>query len=97
MQRMSESILQPEKRCYITGAVTGLHRHHIYAGSRRKASEAWGCWVWLRWDWHNGADYGVHCDRDLDTMLKQDCQKRFEELYGHDRFMSVFGKNYLEG
>lgn len=92
---MLDSILQDRRECYITGATEGLHKHHVYAGSRRKVAEQWGCWVWLRWDWHNGAPYGVHQNPDLDRRLKQECQERFEELYGHEKFMEVFGKNYL--
>lgn len=92
---MGESIMQSRRECYITGATQGLHKHHVYGGSRRKASEAWGCWVYLRGDWHNLASYGVHTNRDLDRRLKQICQEKFERLYGHDCFMAVFGKNYL--
>ena len=29
-------------------------------------------------------------------QLKQECQRRFEALHGHDTFMEVFGRNYLE-
>ena len=90
-----DSILQTEKECYITGSISQLHKHHIYGGSRRKTSDKWGCWVWLRADWHNLSDYGVHFNKDLDTRLKRECQERFEKLYGHEKFMSVFGKNYL--
>lgn len=93
---MAESILQAARECYITGAADGLHRHHIYPGPRRRASEDWGCWVWLRADWHNLADYGVHFNKDLDQRLKRACQERFEALYGRERFLAVFGKNYLE-
>lgn len=92
---MAESIMQDTKECYITGAVDGLHRHHVYQGARRKASDDWGCWVWLRADWHNLSNYGVHFNKDLDSRLKQECQERFEALYGHDKFIEVFGKNYL--
>lgn len=92
---MSDSIMQSEKECYITGSRTNLHKHHIFPGSRRKVSEQWGCWVWLRQDWHNGASYGVHFDAELSRRLKAECQARFEALYGHDKFMEVFGKNYI--
>ena len=65
---------------------------HIYAGSRRKASEKWGCWVWLRHDIH----MDLHSrNSGLDRELKRVCQERFEELYGHDEFMKVFGKSFL--
>lgn len=92
---MAESILQKSKECYITGSCEGLHKHHIFRGSRRQAAEKWGCWVWLRADWHNMADYGVHNNLRLDADLKRAAQTRFEELYGHDKFMEVFGKSYL--
>lgn len=92
---MTESIMQTAKECYLTGARCNLHRHHIWGGGRRALSEKWGCWVWLRADWHNMSSYGVHADHDLDMRLKQETQRRFEELHGHDQFMAVFGKNYL--
>ena len=92
---MAGSILQKDKECFITGAHDGLHKHHIFRGSRRQAADKWGCWVWLRGDWHNMAPYGVHNNPELDDDLKRKAQQRFEELYGHDKFMAVFGKNYL--
>lgn len=90
-----DSLLQQEKECYITHARNNLHRHHIYGGSgRRKCSEQYGCWVWLRADWHNGADYGVHFNRALDQKLKRICQERFEERYGRELFLQLFGRSY---
>ena len=90
-----DSIMQNDRECYITGATAGLHKHHIYFGSRRKSSDKWGCWVWLRADWHNLSNYGVHFNRDLDMRLKRECQERFEELYSHEKFMELFGRNYI--
>lgn len=92
---MSKSLLQNEKKCYITGAINNLHQHHIYMGANRKNADKWGCWVWLRADWHNMSNYGVHFNRELDLKLKRECQKKFEELYDHETFMKVFHKNYL--
>jgi hypothetical protein len=90
---MSDSILQSEKECFVTGATRGLDKHHIYHGPRRKAADKWGCWVWLAHDVH----MDLH-ERNpgLDRDLKDLCQRRFEELYGHEKFMTVFGKNYLK-
>jgi hypothetical protein len=92
---MADSIMQDRKECFITHSTEGLDKHHIMRGSRRKAAEKWGCWVWLRHDWHNGAYYGVHNNPTLELQLKKLCQMRFEELYGHDKWMAVFGKNYI--
>lgn len=89
---MASSIMQSRKRCYLTGAETGLDCHHIYAGARRKKADQWGCWVWLRHDIH----MRLHSrDQALAYRLKQECQAEFELRYGHEKFMEVFGKNYL--
>jgi hypothetical protein len=92
-----DSILQGDTReCYITGATDWLHRHHIYFGNpNRKISEANGFWVWLRWDWHNGAEYGVHFNRDLDLRLKRECQAKYEETHSREGFRELIGKSYL--
>lgn len=90
-----DSILQEEKECYLTGSTTGLHKHHIYAGSRRSASEKNGFWVWLRWDWHNGASYGVHFNNALDLKLKKECQEQFEKTHSREEFRRLIGKSYL--
>ena len=89
---MSKSIMQDEKKCFVTGSESQLDRHHVYAGSRRKASEKYGCWVWLRHDIH----MELH-DRNkvLDKMLRRTCQEQFEAVYSHEEFMRIFGKSYL--
>lgn len=89
---MTESILQTEKECFITGGQINLDQHHIYGGPLRDKSDAWGCWVWIRHDIH----MKLHdSDPEMKKMLKRICQERFEELYGHEKYMNVFGKSYL--
>lgn len=41
------------------------------------------------------SDHGVHFDTEVDNRLKRETQARFEQLHGHEKFMQVFGKNYL--
>lgn len=90
---MAKSIMQTEKECYITGSQQWLDKHHVFQGSRRQASEKWGCTVWLRHDIH----MELHDSNiELDRLIKRECQKKFEEKYGHDAFMRVFGRNYLD-
>ena len=87
------SILQDEKKCFITGATQPLDLHHVFHGPRRKAADKWGCWVWLNHDVH----MDLHSrNTELDRRLKDICQRRFEELYGREKWMEVFGRNYLE-
>ena len=91
-----DSILQDSRECYITGATQGLHKHHIFFGNPlRQISEMNGFWVWLRHDWHNGREYGVHFDRWLDLKLKQECQMAYEKNHSRAEFRSIIGKSYL--
>ena len=94
---MSKSIMQKDKKCYITGQTKGLHKHHVFGGPNRKKSEQWGCWVYLIPYYHNMSNEGVHFNRTLDLELKRKCQEKFESMYGHQLFMREFGRSYLEG
>lgn len=84
--------MQAEKECFITGARQNLDKHHIYHGPRRKAADEYGCWVWLRHDIH----MMLHSKGLYDDDLKAVCQYRFEQIYSHEEFMKVFGKNYIQ-
>ena len=70
---------------------------HIYAGSRRKISEREGFVVYLAPWLHNQSDEGVHGKNghELDLMLKQHCQMKYEETHSREEFMRLIGKSYL--
>lgn len=70
---------------------------HIYAGSRRKISEREGFVVYLAGWLHNQSNHGVHGKdgHELDLMLKQHCQMKYEETHSREEFMALIGKNYL--
>ena len=89
---MSKSILQTEKKCYISGAEYNLDCHHVMGGPNRKIADKWGLWVWIRHDIH----MDLH-DRnaELKLQLKQDAQRAFEKLYSHEKWIELFRKNYL--
>lgn len=92
-----KSILQSEKKCYITGSTYNLHRHHIFAGGRRQISEREGFWVYLIGQLHNQSNDGVHGKNGhaLDLKLKQDCQRKYEETHSREEWMLLLGKSYL--
>ncbi len=95
---MSKSILQNKKECYITGSTNNLHKHHIFEGiANRKLSERDGLWLWLRADWHNLSDYGVHFNKELDLKLKRKAQLKWQEYYNKTKedFIKEYGKSYL--
>lgn len=91
-----DSILQTRRECYLTGDTTGLHKHHIYFGNpNRRISEEQGFWVYLRHDWHNGANYSVHQNRAIDLELKRLCQEKYELTHSREDFRRLIGKSYL--
>jgi hypothetical protein len=96
---MAHSILQTDKVCYITGQTNNLHKHHIYFGNPlRSISEENGFWVYLCGRLHNQSADGVHGmnGRELDMMLKQHCQMKYEETHSREEFMKLIGRNYLD-
>lgn len=91
---MSKSILQNNKKCYITKSTNNLQ----FGGTaNRKLSEEDGMWIWLRADWHNMSDYGVHFNKELDLKLKRIAQKRWQEYYHKTKedFIKKYGKSYI--
>lgn len=89
------SIIQTEKKCFMCHSTSVLHKHHIFGAANRKWSEEYGLWIWLCPPHHNMSDHGIHFNKPLDMQLKQIAQREFEDTYGHDEFMKIFGKNYL--
>ncbi len=84
-------------KCYITGRTDNIHIHEVFFGTaNRKKSIEWGCCVPLTAEMHNMSSKGVHNNWVLDLKLKQEMQRAFEKKYGHEKFMEVFRKNYLD-
>ena len=95
MSNSKKLCLQAEKSCFFCGKTEGLVRHHVFFGSaNRKKSEEYGCVVWLCGPHHSLSSNGVHLNHELDMKLKVFTQRKFEDLYGHEKFMEVFRKNY---
>lgn len=92
-----DSIMQDEKKCYLTGARSGLHKHHIFGSFNRDNSEKYGLWVWLKWDHHiaDSPHRTPHNDAEIDLMLKREAQRKFEQSHSREEFMRIFGRNWL--
>lgn len=80
-------------RCYFCGTASQLERHHCLFGIHRKKADKFGLWVYLCVEHHRG-NSGVHHNHDLARELQAFAQREFEKIYGHDRFMAEFGRNY---
>ena len=95
VEKVQKIKMQERRECWVTHQTGGLHKHHIFFGNgKRELSEKYGLFVWLRADWHNMSDYGVHFNPALDLELKQEGQRRFQEVYGRDGFYRIFGRYY---
>lgn len=77
--------------CYLCGRTGVLHRHHCLHGIRRKAADKYDLTVYLCPECHRR----LHDHGDGDRELQRLAQRHFEGLYGHEKYMETFGKNYL--
>ena len=102
---MAKSIIQTEKECFICRHMLGdgidlpprsLEEHHIFNAANRKLSEQYGLKVWLCINHHREGMNAVHRHPYPMILLKRIGQQAFEEKYGHEEFMKIFGRNYLE-
>ena len=94
---MAKSIISNERVCVICEQPYNLHKHHVFFGTGlRKLSEKYGCWVYLCSYHHNGSNDAVHFNKRFDKVLKENTQKKFEEVYPDLDFVQIFGRNYKE-
>lgn len=94
-----ENLLQGQiKECFFTREPReeNLCIHHVYRGAFRDKSTEYGCWIWLRPEWHNQTNYSVHNDKKLEMKLQAMCQMAFEDKYNHELFMKEFRRDYIE-
>lgn len=69
--------------------------HEVFYGTgQRQLSIRYGLQAILCAEHHRGSN-GPHHNRERDLELKKREQKRFERLHGHEKFMKLFGRNYL--
>ena len=84
--------------CYFCGTVNQIERHHCLYGIYREKADKYGLWVYLCYFHHRG-QFGVHSHkgRERSLELQSLAQIKFEEKYGHDKFISEFKRNFLGG
>lgn len=88
------SIVQHETECYICHRQGALHRHEPLDGiGRRSKSKALGLWVYMCPYHHKAA----HRDREMQDMLRADCQRAAMREYGWNTedFIREFNRSYL--
>lgn len=95
---MKESIIVDlsNRQCAVCGRSVGLQLHHVLHGPNRRLADKYGLTVWLCSDCH-GKLHGSPDPqwRDVDRELMADAQRAFENIYGHESWMDLFGKDYI--
>ena len=92
---MGKSIVQQVwDECYLCGR-PATEVHHILGGTaNRKLSERYSLVVHLCHNCHLGAD-GAQYAPEVNRRLKMEAQIAFEEIYGHEKWMQIFRRNYI--
>lgn len=68
--------------------------HEVFYGTaNRQLSIEWGMQVNLCVRCHRQVH--LYPNKHKDKKLKQVYQLKFEKQYGHEKFMKIFGRNYL--
>lgn len=101
---MARSILHDKKdgTCYLCMILhndyarrTTQEHHAVFGTANRKLAEKWGLKVYLCLQHHTAGPMAVHNNHELALLLQKKAQERFEEMYSHELWMQVFGRNYL--
>ena len=88
------AVVDTMNKCCICGN-PHVQIHRIFYGTANRIhSDHYNLIVPLCLAHHTGTN-GVHNNKELDSFLKRKGQRAFEQQYGHEKFMAIFGKNYL--
>lgn len=75
---------------------TGLEEHHVMSGTaNRRLAERYGLKVYLCVPHHRDGREAVHNNEENRKLLQIEAQKAFEKKYSYEKWMEVFGRNYI--
>lgn len=77
------------RRCY------DVERHHVFGGFNRKRSEKYGFIAPLTRELHPNGVFAPEDWQVIDTYLKEECQRHYEQTHTREEFIEEFGRNYL--
>ena len=90
-----KSIISTYNQCFLCGSTRHIEIHHIFSGVNRKKSTKYGLVVPLCDKCHRGTN-GVHNNYEKMLYLRKIGQQLFNKYYPNERFIAIFGKNYLD-
>lgn len=72
------SIIQTEKKSFLSGATSNLTPHEPIGNSSKKISEREGLWIWLTFNehrWIHDTEEGELKDKELSAMMEREWYK----------------------
>ena len=97
-EKVQKIKMQSQKVCYVCGIMQNLEAHHCFGGTNRNKSEKYGLKIWLCHNHHNENipnDPGIHFNPKVMDFVQRMAQRKFEEIYSRELFISEFGRSYL--
>ena len=83
------------KECYLCGRVGYTHRHHVFGGRFRNASERYGCVVDLCPECHQY----IHSGKGVETKRQLQCDIQYlkmdENGWTQRDWMTMFGRSWI--
>lgn len=95
-QRLKSIMTLDYDTCYICGVRPAVHIHHIFNKADKKASEKYGLVVPVCVFCHTGSNEAIHNYEYNNLRLKARAQRVFESIESRDKFIEVFGRDYIE-
>lgn len=102
---MPKSIMhnKQDRTCYLCMLLncdydtrTGLEEHHAFLGNPdRKHAEQYGLKVYLCVQHHREGPQAVHKNKENRRLLQRKAQEVFEKKHSREKWMEVFGRNYI--
>ena len=90
------SIIQSEKKSFLSGATSNLTPHEPIGGKNKRISEKEGLWVWLTFDehrWIHDTDEGELKDKELSAMMEHEWYKHTGK--SKQDWYRLFYKHYI--
>lgn len=85
-----------QDRCEICGKPYA-ELHEVFGGKNRQASIKYNMQIRLCEQHHRTGKNAIHRSKEFRERVQAEYQKRFEKKYSREKFMRVFGRNYIKG
>lgn len=90
------SIIQSEKKSFLSGATSGLMPHESIGGQNKRTSEKEGLWIWVTFEehrWIHDTEDGELKDKELSALMERKWYKHTGK--SKQDWYKLFYKHYI--